>query len=196
MRHYAKAFFMLKNYFKIAFRNILRHKAYSAINISGLAIGMASSILILLWLQNELSYDRFHKNADQTYRITCDASGFKAAVNTAGMPGGLKAKMPEIENTVRLSHLSSSLFEVGNRKFEEKRVFYVDSTFFQVFSFKLVKGDQATALSRVDGVLLTQDMAKKYFGQEDAIGKVLRKDNGSNVVVTGVLANIPANSHT
>ncbi|MEO6978765.1 MAG: ABC transporter permease, partial [Mucilaginibacter sp.] len=186
---------MIKNYFKIAWRNIVRHKAYSFINLSGLAIGMASSILILLWVQNELSYDRFHKNADQTYRITCDASGFKAAVNTAGMPGGLKAKMPEIKNTVRLSHLSSSLFEVGTRKFEEKRVFYVDSTFFQVFSFQLVKGDPATALNRVDGVLLTQDMAKKYFGQEDAIGKVLRKDNGSNVVVTGVLANISANSH-
>jgi len=186
---------MIKNYFKIAWRNITRHKAYSFINLSGLAIGMASSILILLWVQNELSYDRFHKNADQTYRITCDASGFKAAVNTAGMPAGLKAQMPEIKNTVRLSHLSSSLFEAGTRKFEEKRVFYVDSTFFQVFSFQLAKGDPSTALNRVDGVLLTQDMAKKYFGQEDAIGKVLRKDNGSNVVVTGVLANIPANSH-
>ncbi|SHN20730.1 ABC transporter permease [Mucilaginibacter sp. OK098] len=186
---------MIRNYLKIAWRNIIRHKAYSFINLSGLAIGMASSILILLWVQNELSYDRFHKNADQTYRITCDASGFKAAVNTAGMPAGLKAQMPEIKNTVRLSHLSSSLFEVGARKFEEKRVFYVDSTFFQVFSFQLVKGDPATALNRIDGVLLTQDMAKKYFGQEDAIGKVLRKDNGSNVVVTGVLANIPANSH-
>jgi len=186
---------MIRNYFKIAWRNITRHKAYSFINLSGLAIGMASSILILLWVQNELSYDRFHKNADQTYRITCDASGFKAAVNTAGMPAGLKAQMPEIKNTVRLSHLSSNLFEAGTRKFEEKRVFYVDSTFFQVFSFQLVKGDPSTALNRVDGVLLTQDMAKKYFGQEDAIGKVLRKDNGSNVVVTGVLANIPANSH-
>ena len=186
---------MIKNYFKIAWRNIVRHKAYSFINLSGLAIGMASSILILLWVQNELSYDRFHKNADQTYRITCDASGFKAAVNTAGMPGGLKAQMPEIKNTVRLSHLTSNLFEVGTRKFEEKRVFYVDSTFFQVFSFPLVKGNPATALNRVDGVLLTQDMAKKYFGQEDAIGKVLRIDNGRNAVVTGVLANIPANSH-
>lgn len=186
---------MIKNYFKIAWRNIIRHKAYSFINLSGLAIGMASSILILLWVQNELSYDRFHKNADQIYRITADASGFKAAVNTAGMPGGLKAEMPEIKNTVRLSHLTTNLFEVGTRKFEEKRVFYVDSTFFQVFSFPLVKGDPLTALNRVDGVLLTQDMAKKYFGQEDAIGKVLRIDNGRNAVVTGVLANIPTNSH-
>jgi putative ABC transport system permease protein len=185
---------MLKTYFKIAYRNLIRHKAYSIINISGLAIGMAASILILLWVQNELSYDRFHKNADQIYRITCNASGFKAAVNPAGMPAGLKAQMPEIKNTVRLSHLSTNLFEVGNRKFEEKRVFYADDTFLQIFSYALAKGDPLTALKRVDGVLITQDMAKKYFGQEDAIGKVLRKDNGGNVVVTGVLANIPANS--
>ncbi|HVW95673.1 MAG TPA: ABC transporter permease [Mucilaginibacter sp.] len=186
---------MIKNYLKIAWRNIVRHKAYTFINLSGLAIGMASSILILLWVQNELSYDRFNKNADNIYRITCDASGFKAAVNTAGMPGGLKQQMPEIKNTVRLSHLSTVLFAAGDQKFQEKQVFYADSTFLQVFSYKLVEGNRATALSRSDGVLLTQDMAKKYFGSEKALGKVLRKDNGSNVTVTGVLANIPANSH-
>src|ERR1700761_3094809 len=104
---------MLKNYLKIAIRNLTRHRAYSLLNISGLAIGMAASILILLWVQNELSYDRFHKNAEQIYRITCNASGFKAAVNPAAMPAGLKAQMPEIKNTVRLSHLSTNLFEVG-----------------------------------------------------------------------------------
>src|ERR1700732_862867 len=117
---------MLKTYLKIAYRNLIRHKAYSIINISGLAIGMAASILILLWVQNELSYDRFHKNADQIYRITCDASDFKAAVNPAGMPAGLKQDLPIIKNTVRLSHMSTTLFETGNNKFEEKRVFYAD----------------------------------------------------------------------
>ncbi|MEP7108290.1 MAG: ABC transporter permease [Ferruginibacter sp.] len=186
---------MIKNYFKIAFRNIIRHKAYSLINISGLAIGMACSILIFLWVQNELSYDRFHKNADLVYRIVCNAGDFKAAVNAAGMPAGLKAQMPVIKNTVRLSHVSTNLFEVGDRKFEEKRVFYVDSTFLEVFSFPLLKGSANTALQRVDGVLITEDMAKKYFGNEDALGKILRKDNGENVTVTGILANIPSNSH-
>ncbi|HEY4327775.1 MAG TPA: ABC transporter permease [Mucilaginibacter sp.] len=186
---------MLKTYFKIAYRNLIRHKAYSIINISGLAIGMAASILILLWVQNELSYDRFHKNADQIYRVTCDASGFKAAVNPAGMPAGLKAQMPVIKNTVRFSHLTTVLFEAGNRKFVEKNVFYTDPSFMDVFSFPLVKGDRSTALKNVDGVLITEDMAKKYFGEENAIGKTLRKDNGDNVVVTGVLANIPSNSH-
>jgi ABC-type antimicrobial peptide transport system permease subunit len=186
---------MIKNYFKIAFRNILRHKAYSFINISGLAIGMASSILILLWVQNELSYDRFHKNADQIYRITCNASDFKAAVNPAGMPAGLKSGMPVIKNYVRLSHQSTNLFEVGDHKFEEKRVFYADSTFLEVFSFPLVEGNSKTALQRADGVLITKDMAKKYFGNKDAMGQTLRKDNGSNLTVTGVPANIPSNSH-
>jgi len=186
---------MIKNYFKIAFRNILRHKAYAAINISGLAIGMASSILILLWVQNELSYDRFHKNADQLYRITASAGEFKAAVNPAGMPRGLKDQMPEIESFVRLSHLNTILFETDNRKFTEERTFYADSNFLQFFSFALIKGNPASALQRPDAILLTADMAIKYFGKDNPIGKILRKDNGSNVTVTGVLANIPPNSH-
>jgi len=186
---------MIKNYFKIAFRNIVRHKAYSAINISGLAIGMASSILILLWVQNELSYDRFHENADRLYRITCNAGDFKAAVNPAGMPGGLKDQMPEIKSFVRLSHPATILFETGNRKFTEKKTFYADSNFLQLFSFTLVKGNAATAMQRPDAVLLTEEMAIKYFGKEDPIGKILRKDNGGNVTITGVLANIPSNSH-
>src|ERR1700744_1898269 len=187
---------MFKNYLTIAFRNIVRHKAYSFINIAGLAIGMAASILLWLWVKHELSYDRWHEHAGQTYRITVTASeDFKAAVNPAGMPEGLQAEMPEIKNTVRLSHPGTHLFETGNRKFEEKRVFYADSTFLQVFSFPLVKGDARTALQRPDGMLITEDMAKKYFGKEDPIGKVLRKDNNRSVVITGVLANIPSNSH-
>jgi len=186
---------MLKNYFKIALRNILRHKAYSFLNITGLSIGMACSILILLWVQNELSYDRFNINANQIYRITCEASGFKAAVNPAGMPAGLKAEMPVIRNFVRLSHISKNLFEVGDRKFEETRVFYADSTFLDIFSYPLVRGNPKTALNRSDGVLITEDMAKKYFGKEDALGKTLRRDNDKNAVVTGILANIPSNSH-
>ena len=186
---------MIKNYLKIAFRNIIRHKAFTAINISGLAIGMACSIFILLWVQNELSYDRFHKNATEIYRITADAGDFKAAVNCAGMPAELKAKMPVVKNYVRLSHPSTNVFEAGIKKFEEKRVFYADATFLQVFSFRLVKGNPETAMQRSDAVLITEAMAKKYFGHEDAMGKILKKDNGSNVIVTGILANIPSNSH-
>ncbi len=186
---------MLKNYFKIAFRNLMRHKSYSLINISGLTIGMASSIFILLWVQHELSYDRFNSNANQIYRIVCEASGFKAAVNPGGMPAGLKAEIPEIKNTVRTTRLTSTLFETGNRKFEEKKVLYADPSFLDVFSFPLVRGDKRTAMNKVDGILITEDMAKKYFGNEDPMGKVIKKDNKTNVTVTGVLANIPSNSH-
>jgi putative ABC transport system permease protein len=188
---------MLRNYFKTAIRNILRHKGYSAINISGLAIGMASSIFILLWVRNELSYDKFHANADHIFRITADASGFKAAVNCAGMPSGLQANMPEVRNTVRLSHRNTVLLDAGNnKKFEEKNTFYADSTFLDIFSFPLIQGDPKTALHRTDGILLTASTAKKYFGDAaNAFGKTLRLDNHSYVTITGVLADIPSNSH-
>jgi putative ABC transport system permease protein len=168
---------MFNTYLKIAYRNITRNKTYSIINISGLAIGLAASILILLWVQNELSYDKFHKNADQVYRITFNMGDLTASVNPAGMPGGLKAEMPVIKNTIRLSSMKTVLFEAGNKKFEEKRVFYADPSFMEVFSFPLVQGDRATALSNVDGVLITQAMASKYFGDQNPIGKFLRKDN-------------------
>ncbi|MGC4035883.1 MAG: ABC transporter permease [Chitinophagaceae bacterium] len=186
---------MIKNYLKIAFRNISRHKAFSFINIAGLAIGMVCSIFILLWVQNELSYDRFHKNANTIYRITADAGDFDAAVNCASMPAELKQKMPVVKNFVRLSHYNTTVFEVGTRKFEEKLVFYADSTLLQQFSFPLVQGNAGTALMQPDAVLLTEDMAKKYFGSTDVLGKILKKDNQKNVVVTGVLKNIPTNSH-
>jgi len=186
---------MFKTYFKLAYRNIIRDKAYAIINISGLAIGLASSILILLWVQNELSYDKFHKNAGQIYRIACNLSDSKTVGAPAGMPGGLKAEIPVVKNTVRIHPVySSMLFATGDKKFEETRVFYADASFMDIFSFPLVKGDRATALKQADGVLITQEMATKYFGREDPIGKTMRRDNQKDVVVTGVLANIPANS--
>jgi putative ABC transport system permease protein len=185
---------MFKTYFKLAYRNILKDKGYSALNISGLTIGLASSILILLWVQNELSYDKFQKNAGQIYRITGDFGDLKFAINTEAMPAGLKAEMPVVKDFVRLSLTKTVLFEAGNRKFEEKRVFYADPSFMDVFSFPLVQGDRATALKQENGVLITQEMAAKYFGNQNPIGKIIRKDNRENVVVTGVLANIPTNS--
>jgi putative ABC transport system permease protein len=186
---------MFKNYLKIAFRNIVRHRAYSIINIAGLGIGMASSILILLWVQNELSYDRFHANAGQIYRITAAASDFKAATCSVPIPAAMQAEMPQVKNTVRVSRFTKHLFEAGNRKFEEALVLYADSTFLQVFSFPLLRGDAKIALQKVNGVLITADMAKKYFGGADALGQTLKLDNRGLVTVTGVLANIPDNSH-
>ncbi|HTD92876.1 MAG TPA: ABC transporter permease, partial [Chitinophagaceae bacterium] len=186
---------MLKNYFKIALRNLVRYKSYTIINILGLAISMASSILILLWVQNERSYDRFQAKADQLYRITAAAEDFKVAINPAGMPRTLKSEMPLIREYTRISSPQTILLEVGERKFEEKNIFYVDSTFFDLFSFPLLEGNTKTALLRKDAILITRSMAKKYFGKTDAIGKTIKVDNNNFVTVTGVLEDVPSNSH-
>ena len=185
---------MWYSYFKIAWRNLFRQKAFSFINIFGLAIGMACSILILFWVQDELSYDRFHAHADQLYRITTSTPDIKAAVSAAPMGAALQAEMPEVKNTVRLSS-STNLFSVGERKFEEKRVFFADATFLKLFSFPLRQGNPKTALQRPDGILITEAMAQKYFGKAEALGQIIRKDNQDNFTVTGILANVPANSH-
>ncbi|WP_232065013.1 ABC transporter permease [Rhodocytophaga rosea] len=191
----ATPFDMIRNYFTIAFWAMLRHKAFSFLNIMGLAIGMACSILILLWVTDELSYDRFHAKASQLYRITVDAGDVKAAVTMVPMAAVIQAQIPEVKSAVRLSKYYTHLLEVSERKFEEQRLLYADSNFLSVFTFPLVEGDAKTALSRPDGILLTQKMAEKYFGTEPALGKMIRKDNEEQVRVMGVLADIPANSH-
>ncbi|MFT3674294.1 MAG: ABC transporter permease [Chitinophagaceae bacterium] len=186
---------MLRNYLKIALRNLFRHKAYSFINIAGLAIGMASSIIIFLWVQHELSFDKFHTKAGSVYRIIGRAGDFDFAVNPAGMPEGLQAELPAIRNTVRVSHPESVTLALDDIKFEEKRVFFVDSTFFQLFDFKMLNGNPGLALRRSDAVVLTRSAAKKYFGNADPMGKVLRRDNKTNLIVTAVLEDVPGNSH-
>jgi putative ABC transport system permease protein len=185
---------MLINYFKIAFRNLQRHKAFSIINISGLAIGMACSIFILLWVWDELSYDSFHTRADRIYRLTASAGDFNAAISPAGMGAELRKRIPGIQDATRISEFSNDLFEVGEHKFQEKRVLYADSNFLQVFSFPLVSGSRSRAFDP-GGVLLTEDMAIKYFGRKDVAGQTMRMNNGKQVKVNGVLANIPLNSH-
>lgn len=187
--------FMFKNYFKIAYRNALRHKAFALINLFGLTIGMTCSILILLWVRNELSYDNFHTHADRVYRITCQVESFKAAINPAGMPWGLKAQMPVIKNVARITQPNTWFMEVKDQKFVESRAFYVDSTFFEVFSFPLLRGDPKTVLLNPSGILVTESIAKKYFGNEDPIGKTIKKDEADVVTVTGLLADAPPNSH-
>jgi putative ABC transport system permease protein len=186
---------MLKNYLLLAWRTLLKGKAYSFINITGLAIGLASSILILLWVQNELSYDKFHKNAGQIYRIITDFGDSKTLGVPAGMPAALMGEMPVVKNAVRLSFAwSTVLMESGGKKFEEKHAWYADASFLAMFSYPLVKGDRATALRQENGVLITEETATRYFGKEDPIGKVIRKGDKEDLVVTGVLANVPGNS--
>ena len=187
---------MIWNYFKIAWRNLIQNKSYSTINIGGLAIGMASSIFILLWVNNEISYDRFHSNANEIYRLTADAgNGFKAAVSPAGMVAQLPDEIPEIESFVRLSLPFESLFEVDNKNFKIESVIFADENFLDVFSFPLIAGDAKVALANPDGMLITEATSKQFFGNESALGKVVKVNNSDSFTVTGVLANTPSNSH-
>jgi putative ABC transport system permease protein len=186
---------MLKNYLKIAFRNILQHKAFALINVGGLAIGMASSIFILLWVQNELSYDKFHTKSEGIYRLTFSTKSFTLATSPPGLSDALKSNVPEVIQSLRLTRQTKRLVEYEGKRFVEDAIVYADSNFFAFFSFPLIQGTPKDVLSRPDGVVITEEIAFKYFGSENAIGKVLQIDNNNNVVVTGVLQDLPMNSH-
>lgn len=184
---------MIRNYIKVALRNLVRHKSYSLINILGLAVGMASAILILLWVRNELSYDRSFARSKNLYRLTSNVGPFKAAVTPPGMGPGLQKVMPQIRSCTRLSQATTSLFEVGINKFTEKRVFYADPNFFELFCFPL-NADPSSVLSAPNDIVLSKEIAIKYFGSTDVLGKTIRMNNRDMFVVKGVAENIPTSS--
>nr|WP_298923621.1 ABC transporter permease [uncultured Allomuricauda sp.] len=187
---------MLKNHIKVAWRSFTKNKWYSLLNIGGLTIGMACSIFILLWVQNESSYDTFHSNADNIYRLTAEANeNFKAAVSAPGMVEELPDYIPEIKSSLRLSAPFEALVEIDNQKFKEGPVFYADSNLLDVFTFPLIEGEPETALENPDAVLITEAIATKYFGAGSALGKTIKVDNKDTFTVTGVLADVPSNSH-
>ncbi|MGH7450500.1 MAG: ABC transporter permease, partial [bacterium] len=192
---------MLKNYLKIAVRNLLKHKAYSFINIVGLAMGMTCCILILLYVQRELSYDRFHKDAKQIYRIAW-FSGNPQTRTPHPMAQAMVSDFPEVKNAVSISPIwgpgltrPAIAVKYGDKRFDEKGFYSTDTTFFEVFSFHLIKGVPETALRSPFSIVITEEMAKKYFGEEEPLGKVLNINNRTDLKVTGVLQNLPANSH-
>jgi ABC-type antimicrobial peptide transport system permease subunit len=188
---------MIKNYFKIAWRNLLRNKGFSILNISGLAIGMASAILILLWIQNEVGYDRFHKNTRQIYQVwnNSKADG-KIRSGTATpeiMAPGLKDDILEVEATSRISWGDSYLFSVGDKNLKAQGNL-VDAPFLTMFSFPLLKGDAKTALEDPYSIVLTERLAKNIFGDEDPMGKLIKIENDENYKVSGVLKDLPNNT--
>ena len=196
---------LLKNYLKIALRNLKKDKGYSLINISGLAVGMAFCVLLMLHVQYELSYDKYHENKDRIYRVVHEYTGRDGNVQTGlTFPGHfteiLKSELPEIENTMRLYSYSwreKALVSRGSNQFYEDRFFLADPSILKIFSFPLLKGDPDIALSKDNSLLITEEMAAKYFGDEDPIGKTLTIThvNTVNFEITGILKNIPGNSH-
>ncbi len=192
---------MFKNYFKIALRNLVRYKGYSLINILGLAIGMTCCILILLFVQDELSYDRFHANADYIFRLERQGvfQGREYHVPITAHPYGptLVADFPEVESMVRLWDVELNVRD-PKMQFIEETLYFADETLFDVFSFDLKEGDPETALQTPSSVVLTEGMARRYFGETAPIGKSLSvtwDDSVMSLQVTGILADIPQNAH-
>ena len=191
---------MLKNYLAIALRNIRKHKAYSFINISGLAIGLACFLLIMLYVQDELSFDRYHENADNIYRIAVDIQANEGLQQNAQTPPVwptyLLADHPEIVNAVRFKPPRQKwMVNYGTRHFTEKGWTFADSSVFDVFNFPLVQGNPKSALTVPFTVVLSEAMAKKYFGDEDPMGKIITIDNQYDFAITGIMKNMPVNSH-
>jgi putative ABC transport system permease protein len=192
---------MLRNYLKIAWRNLRKHKFYSFLNIFGLSLGLASCLLITLYVVDELSYDKSFLNAERIYRINADirfgGADMKLAVAPDPMAFTLKKDYPQLEAVTRLrengSYLVRRTGSIDNLK--EDQVVFADSTFFKVFSTRLVAGEAKTVLSEPNTVVISERDAIKYFGKEDPVGKTLLLDNQHTYRVTGVMENIPAHSH-
>lgn len=191
---------MLKNYFVTAYRNLVKNWSYSFINIIGLSVGLAASIFILLFVFHELSYDTFHKKSDRIYRAAVDGkmakNTFIAAVTAAPMAEALLNEYPEIEKTVRVRKSGDWLVSHEDKTFNEEGILFADSTFFQIFTYKFIHGNPATALKNPESIVLTEKIARKYFGKTDVVGKSLRIESDTTYyTVTGVIQNVPENTH-
>jgi putative ABC transport system permease protein len=194
---------MLKNYFKIAWRNLLKKKIYSFINITGLGMGMACCALIFMFVKDELSYDNYHEKGDRIYRVI---HGYKGGSldefwvwNNAPIGPALKLEFPEIEKVVQFSGRTDILLKNKDKSFQENGVFYMDSTVFDVFSWELLQGDPKKALTDPYSIVLTESTARKYFGNENPMGRSLdgfdEESGKGEYTVTGIMADVPSNSH-
>ena len=187
---------MIKNYFKVALRNLKRNKAFAAINILGLSIGMASAMLILLWVKDELNFDNFYAKKDRLYTMynRDKFGGVMHAWNSTPkvLAPALKKDYPEVEDAARYTQITF-LLTAGEKHFNLRGAF-TDSGFLNMFSFPLLKGNAEQSLNNGHSIVLTEKLAKKLFGNEDAIGKIVRVDSNANFVVTAVMADLPNNT--
>ena len=190
---------MIRNFLKIAYRNLLKNKGFSLINISGLAIGMASSILILLWIQNELSYDRFHVKGNRLFEVwsvdTKAVDGVYRAYSVTPeiMAPSLKQDYPDLEEVCRLSWNEPHLFAIGDKNIRANGMI-VDHGFLNMFTFPLLYGNPGTALKDPQSLVVTRKMAIKLFGKEDVIGKTVKVDNDENFTISAVAMDLPNNT--
>jgi len=191
--------FMLKNYLVLAYRNLVKDKFYSFINIFGLTIGVTCGMLLLLYVTDELSYDRYHKKADQIYRIVSyirEPDKINRWVSTQPpLVKTLKQDYPFVENYVRFFGNGRVMFRQGEKRFYEEDVYSTDSTVFDVFTYKFIEGDPKIALDQPGSVVLTEKVARKFFGNASAMGQTLRTDDTTSYKVTGVIEDVPKNSH-
>ena len=189
---------MLTNYFKIAWRNIRRDRFYSLINILGLTIGITCGLLLLLYVTDELSYDRYHKNADRIYRVVTEIHEPDKINHWVGIQAPavktMKEKYPAIENYVRFFPNGTLTFRQGEQRFTEERIFGADASVFNIFTYPFIQGDPKTALQAPGSIVLTQKLAQKFFGTTNALGKTLRTNDTIAYQVTGVMEDVPKNS--
>jgi len=190
---------MLYNYFKVSFRNIFRHKVFSFINIFGLSIGLTCCLLLVVYVQDELSYDTFHQKSNRIYRVKYDINDFVLARSPMPLAGAMTEYFSEIENTARAYNRSASV-EIRDgdqsiKKFEEDRIFFVDSSLLDILTFEFVVGNPATALQNPFSAILVEELATKYFGNENPLGKTIYVAGNHPFKITGVVKDYPGASH-
>ena len=189
---------MIKNYLKTALRNIRRNKLFTFLNILGLSLGIATAILIFFWVQDELSYDKHFKNHENIYRVITDYYMNGVNYNFTTAPPTMAAAMlndyPEVLNTCRFRDVGSVLVTVDDKKYEESNAIHADSTMFDIFSIPVISGNRLKFLNKAENVVINETLAKKYFGNENAIGKTIKVDDKS-YIISGIFEDIPANTH-
>ena len=192
-------FTMFKNYLKTSLRNLLKYKGLSFINISGLALGMTAFILISVWVMYEFSYDRFHENRDFIYRINekrLFQGNLEYSHRTPGLLSNeLKNAFPEIKNSARHSWTGTRVMKYEDRVYNENWIVCVDREFFDIFTFPLLRGDKNSLFNDPYSIAISEEIAEKYFGDKDPLGKVITMDGRYNFTVTGILKDVPSNSH-
>ena len=188
---------MWKNYLKIAYRNLVRQKGYTFINIAGLAVGLAACLVIALFVRHELSYDRFHPNADRVYRLvrpSPDGEGGQPRV-PPGLAQVVESRFPEVEHATEISWPRTTLIALGEERRYVDDVVTADEHFLEVFPFKLLRGNPETALARPNRLVFTRSLAERLFGEDDPMGQVVRVEEGADYTVTGIVENVPSNAH-